>query len=204
MNTPIYDFVKRYADSSPIRLHMPGHKGRGPIGAEPLDITEVDGADSLYEASGIIAESEANASLLFGCPTFYSTEGSSLAIRAMLYLATLGRGKKVLAGRNAHKVFLSAAALLDLDVSWLYPLPGESYQACTILPEALEEAICREEPDVVYITSPDYLGHMVDVRSLAAVCHRHNVLLAVDNAHGAYLRFLTPSQHPMDLGADLC
>ena len=204
MNTPIYDFVKRYADSSPIRLHMPGHKGRGPIGAEPLDITEVDGADSLYEASGIIAESEANASLLFGCPTFYSTEGSSLAIRAMLYLATLGRGKKVLAGRNAHKVFLSAAALLDLDVSWLYPLPGESYQACTILPEALEEAICREEPDVVYITSPDYLGHMADVRSLAAVCHRHNVLLAVDNAHGAYLRFLTPSQHPMDLGADLC
>ncbi len=204
MNTPIYDFVKRYAASSPIRLHMPGHKGRGPLGAETLDITEVDGADSLYEASGIIAESEAHASLLFGCPTFYSTEGSSLAIRAMLYLATLGRGKKVLAGRNAHKVFLSAAALLDLDVSWLYPLPGESYQTCTILPEALEEAICREEPDVVYLTSPDYLGHRADVRSLAAVCHRHNVLLAIDNAHGAYLRFLTPSQHPMDLGADLC
>ena len=26
----------------------------------------------------------------------------------------------------------------------------------------------------------------------------------VDNAHGAYLKFLSPSQHPMDLGADLC
>ena len=26
----------------------------------------------------------------------------------------------------------------------------------------------------------------------------------MDNAHGAYLRFLTPSRHPLDLGADLC
>jgi arginine/lysine/ornithine decarboxylase len=30
------------------------------------------------------------------------------------------------------------------------------------------------------------------------------VLLLVDNAHGAYLKFLSPSRHPMDLGADLC
>ena len=30
------------------------------------------------------------------------------------------------------------------------------------------------------------------------------MLLAVDNAHGAYLKFLSPSRHPMDLGADLC
>lgn len=204
MNTPIYDFVRTFAASAPARLHMPGHKGRGPLGIEEMDITEVDGADSLYEASGIIAESEANACVLFGCPTFYSTEGSSLAIRAMLYLATLGHGRKVLAGRNAHKVFLSAAALLDLDVSWLYPLPGESYQACTVTAEALEEAICREQPDVVYITSPDYLGHVADIGTLAEVCHRHDVLLVVDNAHGAYLHFLTPSRHPMDLGADLC
>ena len=56
---------------------MPGHKGRAFIGAEHLDITEIAGADSLYEASGIIAESEKNASELFGCPTYYSTEGSS-------------------------------------------------------------------------------------------------------------------------------
>ena len=44
----------------------------------------------------------------------------------------------------------------------------------------------------------------MDVAALAAVCHRYGVLLAVDNAHGAYLRFLSPSRHPMDLGADLC
>ena len=68
---------------------MPGHKGQSFLGMEYLDITEIDGADSLYEASGIIARSEANASQLFGCKTFYSTEGSSQCIRAMLYLVQL-------------------------------------------------------------------------------------------------------------------
>ena len=45
---------------------------------------------------------------------------------------------------------------------------------------------------------------MADITMLAKVCHDHGTLLAVDNAHGAYLRFLSPSLHPMDLGADIC
>ena len=47
---------------------MPGHKGIGDHN-ECLDITEITGADSLYEASGIIAESEKNASALFDAHT---------------------------------------------------------------------------------------------------------------------------------------
>ena len=206
MNTPICDFVRRYADAQPLRLHMPGHKGQGPLGIEQLDITEISGADSLYEASGIIAESEANASVLFGCPTFYSTEGSSQCIRAMLHLATLGRSRRIAAARNVHKTFLSAAALLDLQVDWLYPDAEGSYLACHITGEILENhfASCTEIPAAVYVTSPDYLGNMLYIDQLAEVCHRHGVLLLVDNAHGAYLRFLPNSQFPMDLGADMC
>jgi len=211
MKTPICDFVRRYGESSPLRLHMPGHKGAGPLGAERLDITEIQGADSLYEAAGIIRESEENASALFGCPTFYSTEGSSQCIRAMLHLAALharqrGKTPRIAAARNVHKTFLSAAALLDLTVDWLYPAQGGSYLSCVIGPEMLEEYLsgAPEKPAAVYLTSPDYLGALADVAALSAVCHRHGVLLLVDNAHGAYLRFLEPSLHPMDLGADLC
>ena len=69
-------------------LHMPGHKGRPFLGPEPWDITEIPGADSLYEAEGILAESEANAASLFGAGrTLYSAEGSSQCIRAMVRLA---------------------------------------------------------------------------------------------------------------------
>ena len=89
MKTPIADFVRRYAESGSLRLHMPGHKGVDLLGTESIDITEIHGADSLYEAQGIIRESESLASELFVADTFYSTEGSSLSIRAMLYLASL-------------------------------------------------------------------------------------------------------------------
>lgn len=208
MNTPIFDFVRKYAESESLRLHMPGHKGRGPLGVEALDITEINGADSLWEASGIIRESERNASALFGCETLYSTEGSSLCIRAMLMLALLrarelGHAPRVAFGRNAHKVALTAAALLDIDPIWLYPRGG-SYLSCDIDTEAVEALFEGEEtPCAVYLTSPDYLGGVADVKALAEICHRHGALLLVDCAHGAYLRFLPESRHPIDLGADL-
>ena len=212
MTTPIRDFVKKYGDSGTLRLHMPGHKGTSLLGFEAYDITEVAGADSLYEADGIIRESERNASRLFGCPTYYSTEGSSQCIRAMLYLVTVDARSHsmerplILAGRNAHKTFLSAAALLDLDVEWLYPEGEMGYLSCDISPEQLEARLSDrpEKPVAVYLTSPDYLGNVADIEPLAGVCHKHGVLLVVDNAHGAYLKFLSPSRHPMDLGADLC
>jgi len=211
MDTPICDFAKQYADRDTLRLHMPGHKGIGGE-AERLDLTEIDGADVLYHSQGIIRASEENAASLFGtAKTVYSTEGSSLGIRAMLYLAMLygkqqGKSPKLLAGRNAHKTFMTGAALLDLEVQWLAPQEKESILSCKITPENLEEALASTEdkPIGVYLTNPDYLGNMIDIGSLAEVCHRHGVLLLVDNAHGAYLRFLPRSLHPMDLGADLC
>ena len=211
MDTPICDFVRGYAGDNALRLHMPGHKGSGFLGVEAFDITEIDGADSLYEAGGIIRQSEANASAVFGCETFYSTEGSSQCIRAMLYLAALdarrqGRRPRIAAARNVHKTFLSAAALLDLDVMWLYPGTRDSYLSCRLDAGEIDAYLsaAAEKPTAVYITSPDYLGNLADVGAISAVCHRYGVLLIVDNAHGAYLRFLQPSVHPIDLGADLC
>ena len=211
MTTPICDFVNRYAESDALRLHMPGHKGAPLLGCECRDITEIAGADSLFEASGIILESEQNASALFGAATFYSTEGSSLCIRAMLHLIvkkSAKRGEKTLifAGRNAHKAFLSAAALLDLDVEWIYPNDNASYLSCPIDAVSLDAMLknAARKPAAVYLTSPDYLGNRADVAAIAAVCHANGVYLLVDNAHGAYLKFLPQSQHPIDLGADLC
>ena len=212
MKTPIIDFVERYKDSHSLRFHMPGHKGKPHLGPEPWDMTEIAGADELYHPTGIIRVSEENAARLFGAGrTVYSTEGSSLCIRAMVYLALLnakaqGRKPVIFAGRNAHKTFLSACALLDADVRWLYPKDGNSLISCAIDGETLEKALIKEKenPAAVYITTPDYLGNLVDVKALAAVCHCHGVPLLVDNAHGAYLKFLPQGMHPLTLDADLC
>ena len=210
--TPICDFVNSYAESKTTRFHMPGHKGRALLGYEPFDITEVKGADALYEAEGIIADSEAIATELFGSGrTLFSTEGSSQCIRAMLYLCSTmeqsGEKPLIVAARNVHKAFVYAAALLDFQVEWLFP-EGDSRSLCSciISPEALEQTLSSlpRKQVAVYVTCPDYLGGLCDIKALAEVCHRHGTLLAVDNAHGAYLHFLKDSLHPLDLGADIC
>ena len=211
MSTPICDFVRWYTQSEPARFHMPGHKGVPVLGFEPYDITEIDGADELFTASGIIAESEAQAGALFGAHTIYSTGGSTLCIQTMLHLSaryavSKGEAPCILAGRNAHKAFINAAALLDIDICWLYPENNDSYISCPITAAQVKSALQNsgKKPVAVYLTSPDYLGNMLDIQAIAEVCHQAGVLLLVDNAHGAYLKFLPQSRHPIDLGADLC
>ncbi len=210
MKTPVCDFVRAYAEGKPVRMHMPGHKGRPLTGPEPLDLTEIGGADVLYRSRGIIRESEENAAALFGAArTVYSAEGSSLCIRAMLYLALLtarrkGLPARLLAGRNAHRALMTAAALLDLEMDWLLPASGEDLLSCTVTADILEEKLKSGAFMAVYLTSPDYLGRRTDLRAAAAVCRRHGVPLLVDNAHGAYLKFLPEDIHPITLGADAC
>ena len=212
MKTPIIDFVRAYAERDAVRFHMPGHKGKSYTGAEKYDITEISGADVLSSASGIIMESEKNAAELFSTLySFYSCEGSTLAIKAMLKLATDkdrkdGRAPRILAGRNAHKSFISACALIGIDVKWIYPAPLDHISVCNITPECVAKRLSEmvEAPSAVYVTSPDYLGNLVDICGIAKVCKEHGVPLLVDNAHGAYLNFLDTPLHPIALGAAMC
>lgn len=209
MKTPIYDFLKRYTDSEMLRCHMPGHKGKTLCGGfEKMfesDITEIDGADSLFESGGIIAESEKNMSDLYKtAATVYSAGGSTLCIQAMLAIMK-NENRKVFAARNVHRAFLNAAALLDIDVEWLMPEYSSGILSGEIHPEIIEEKLsaCRE-PSCVYITSPDYTGKTADIKAISEVCRQYGSRLLVDNAHGAHLAFFEKSVHPIALGADMC
>ena len=68
LQTPIHDFLVKNKQDSKIRCYMPGHKGY----EHPLDITEIEGADSLFESDpfsdnrGIIGQSERIASRVYG------------------------------------------------------------------------------------------------------------------------------------------
>lgn len=204
MIMPISSFLDEYASRKIIRAHMPGHKG---VSCGD-DITEIRGADSLYEADGIIKESEERTSELFGSyRTYYSCGGSTLCIQAMLMYLSRICGKRVLAARNCHRAFINAAALLDLEVDWLYPEYDNSFLSGVITADMVEKALNEKPADLVYITSPDYLGHITKLDEIAGVCHTHGTKLAVDNAHGAYLRFVLDNNipmHPLYHGADIC
>lgn len=195
MNTPIHDFLRDYAARLPVRCHMPGGKGRN----DPFDITEIDGADSLYESAGVIRESERNAAALFGAgDTLYSCGGSTLCIQGMLGTVRAVTDKRtVAAGRFSHRSLISACALLGFHVDWIYPdeLPGAA-----VSPEAVEAAIGADTA-AVFLNAVDYYGQTADIPAIAEVCRRRGVLLLADNAHGAYRVFT--GDHPITRGADM-
>ncbi len=209
MNTPVYDFLKKYSDSDFLRCHMPGHKGSALCGLAPelysLDITEINGADSLFEAEGIIAESEKNMSRLYKTKaTVFSAGGSTLCIQAMLYLMKK-ENRCVFAVRNVHRAFLNAAALLDMDVEWIMPDYSDSLLSGELSLSWVEKLLSEcKKTACVYVTSPDYTGKLADIKGLSEICHRYGARLLVDNAHGAHLAFFPQSLHPVALGADLC
>lgn len=193
MNTPIYNFVKQYNQSGVKRLHMPGHKGKGALGAEAFDITEILGADSLFEANGIISESEKNAAELF-CTgkTLYSCEGSTLVIKTVLALCKgFCKGNIVLAGANSHKSFIFACAELDLIPMFIETERKNGLYSSEITAAELEKALCScaEKPVCVYLTTPDYLGNMLELSELVKTAEKHGVFVVCDGAHGAYLNF---------------
>ncbi len=212
-NLPITDFLSHYAHSKPIRCHMPGHKGKPLAGfpalsaVHPYDITEIAGADSLFEADGILLEAEAQTAAVYGSGAVcFSAGGSTLCIQAML-AQMQAEGRTVIAARTVHRAFLNACVLLGLQVRWVFPENGSllsgSYPPEDFA-EALRRSVLQGERPCVYVTCPDYLGGMQDIAALSEVCKAYDAPLLVDNAHGAHLAFLPENRHPMALGADYC
>lgn len=213
VKTPVFDFVSEYASRGISRFHMPGHKGvETLLGIEKRDITEISGADYLFDANGIIGESESICSEIFGTgKTLYSTEGSSLSIKTTVTLLSMNRKDKsrrgtIIAPRNCHKAFINGCILADVSVKWVYPEKKSRSAAVSLftaeeIRSALENA---DNPCGVYITSPDYIGNISDISQIKEVCREFDVPLAVDNAHGAYLKFCEKDVHPITLGADIC
>lgn len=195
MNTPIHDFLRDYAARLPVRCHMPGGKGQN----DPFDITEIDGADSLFESAGIILESERNAAALFGAgDTLYSCGGSTLCIQGMLgAVRALTEKRTIAAARYSHRSLVSACALLGFRIRWIAP---KEFLGAAVSPEAVAAA-ADSDTAAVFLNAVDYYGGMADIPAIAEICHQRGVLLLADNAHGAYRVFT--GDHPIALGADM-
>ena len=205
-NTPIYSRLLRHKSFGRSSFHTPGHKCSDflPDNLFKLDCTELPDTDALYEANGIILETEKNLSALFGTKrTLISSGGCTLAIQTMLCLA-LKFGRKMLFSRNVHRSAVNAMALLGIDPVWVLPHSDTDLFTGRISPSDIETALdADKEITAVYLTSPDYYGELCDIGAIAEICHSHGAILMVDNAHGSHLAFGSKNLHPIHLGADM-
>ena len=124
-DTPLANAIGAHLYRKTASFHTPGHKGRAPVlkslSTLSADLTELPDTGSLYDGGDAIEAAEIQAARAFGASqTFFSGGGCTLCIQAMLLLGA-GAGGRVLMARNAHRSALHAAALLGLDVTWLWP-----------------------------------------------------------------------------------
>lgn len=172
-------------------LHMPGHKRRmAPAPGLPAawDLTEIDGADDLHDADGILAQAMQRTAALWGAKrSWYLVNGSTGGLLAALR-ALAPYGSEVLVARNCHKAVYHGIELGNLRAHWLLPQHDDAFGIYGSITPATVQAALQAHPHAacVVLTSPTYEGICSDVASIASLCHAHGVPLLVDEAHGAH------------------
>ena len=200
---PIINFLTSHADKKTVSFHMPGHKGSAIYRkygyAEFLDkmmdcdITEIIGADNLFQTEGILKAAQEEYAGLYGVKRAYMlVNGTSGGVIAAI-MASVPKGGKLVMARNSHKAIYNALLLADIQPVYAYPEMIEEYG---ISGEITADEITRcldENPDAsaVILPSPNYYGICSDIRKIAEIVHARGKILIVDQAHGAHLKFFS-------------
>ncbi|MDD4565754.1 MAG: aminotransferase class V-fold PLP-dependent enzyme [Eubacteriales bacterium] len=216
ISTSIYDFITNYLEKDTVSFHMPGHKGSKfyqRFGYHDFldrimefDITEIPGADNLFQAESVIKGVQEQYAKLYGCKRSYivinGTSGGNIAA----ILASVNKGKQLLMARNNHKSVFNALSLGGIRPVYVYPEMIEEYGLSGSISPLEIERLIIENPDVqaIMLTSPNYYGVCSDIETIADIAHKYKKVLIIDEAHGAHLHFsefLPPSA--IRSGADI-
>ncbi|WP_338096061.1 aminotransferase class I/II-fold pyridoxal phosphate-dependent enzyme [Methanorbis rubei] len=200
-NLPILNFLLDHAEKQTVSFHMPGHKGSAiyqRFGFEPFlqkimdcDITEIPGADNLFQTEGILKTAQKNYANLYGVKRSYLLiNGTSGGVIAAI-MASVPKGKKLIMARNSHKAIFNALVLADIQPVYAYPEIIHEYGISGEITAHEIERCIRENPEAeaVILPSPNYYGICSDIRAIADVVYSHGKILIIDQAHGAHLKF---------------
>ncbi len=205
MKEPIVQMLQNQKDRC--SFHMPGHHGFAPGGmwqeVYALDTTEVMNTDHLYEPKGGILQGQrlmAKAAKAAG--TLLLTGGSTAGILAMI-LYTLRPGKKIILPRGAHHSVIHGCILAGAEPVYVYPRRTcDNYYYYT---QEDYVSVMKECPKAkgVFITRPDYYGHMINLDEIILLAKKQGQLVLVDEAHGAHLNWQEPIKGASANGADI-
>ena len=215
MKNSTLDFLLQHAAEDPVSFHMPGHKGSQlyrRFGYNDFlenfmdcDITEIPGADNLFQTEGILQATRERYGKLYEVEHSYMLiNGTSGGIIAGI-LASVEEGGTLIMARNCHKSVFNALTLGGIQPAYIYPELLEEYGISgEVTPQEVERAITENpEASAIILPSPNYYGICSDIRAIAEVAHRHGKILIVDQAHGAHLKWLGGPECAESAGADI-
>ena len=226
LKLPIIDMLLNYKRTLPLSFHVPGHRNGQLINKikpklsdksfdihlnalETLmefDVTELSITDDLHDPQGAIGEAQRLAASLYGVKHTFFLVGGSTAGNIAAILATCEPNDYVIVQRNVHKSVINGCKLAGVNVVFVNPSIDKQSQYSTIPElEVLKRAIQKyPQAKAVFLTSPNYYGVSANLSEYASFIHRKNMLLIVDEAHGAHYSFHPQlPQSALRYGADI-
>lgn len=167
----IYRILLENSVKPHLSFHTPGHK------EGCWDITELSFSDNLSSPQGCILEAEREIAEIVGAAkSFILTDGSTCGVLSMLYAAKILGVKTVALPMSGHKSAFNGCKLLGLT-----PILYQNEPPMSAFTNIFD---CT---DCIFVVSPDYYGHIPDLRWLREYCREKGKLLLIDGAHGGHL-----------------
>ena len=206
MDRPIYNALKNLSNYP---FHMPGHKRNKKFLNDfydfiNLDFTEIDETDNMHKPEGIIKNSKEIISKTFGAEeSYFLVNGSSCGIIASI-MACLSPNEHILVARNCHISVYNGIILSGALPIYIYPTIKYNIP-CGIDIENIKKAIEKYKNIKAFIlTSPTYEGFVCDIEKISNFLHKNNIILIVDEAHGAHFNFSNNfPKSALQCGADI-
>lgn len=199
--TPLFDTVTDLIGTNPAYFKVPGHRLDRGISARwtdlvgtgifAYDVTETPLTDDLHRPEGAISEAQRLLSALYGADqSFFLVNGSTCGNEAMILSAAL-EGEKIMVARNAHKSAMTGLILSGAEPVYVMPeVLGQWGIQGEITAAAVREGFERAPGcKALFLVSPSYYGICSDLEAIADICHAHDALLLVDEAHGGHVYF---------------
>lgn len=200
-NTPLLDAITKFQEKEPAYFRIPAHRFERGINSRfteavgekifRYDLSEAEGLDDLHHATGPIKEAEQLAADLWKArKSFFLVNGTTCGNEAMM-LSAVKPGEKVMVMRNMHKSILMGLILSGAVPCFINPEYAPDWKLwCSVRPETIEKGF-QAHPDckAVFLVSPNYYGITSNLQAIAEICHKHDAILAIDEAHGSHLYF---------------
>lgn len=195
----IINEISEIVNKEVISFHMPGHK-KGKIYEKlgytnvlenlyKMDTTEIIGTDNLHSPEGIIKASQENTAKVFKSDyTYYLVNGSSCGIQSAI-MSVCNPKSKIIVNRDCHQSVINGCILGDVDIEYI---PCEISKDTNILKgvnviNVIDIIDKNLDAKAILLTYPTYYGVTYDLEYICNYAHSKNMVVIVDEAHGAHL-----------------
>ncbi|WP_028856596.1 aminotransferase class I/II-fold pyridoxal phosphate-dependent enzyme [Psychrilyobacter atlanticus] len=212
--TPLFDALKNYHKTEIVSFDVPGHKKRFQnefsdyIGHKiiELDTNSMKELDILNNPTGVIREAHQLMAQAYSADeAFFLVNGTTSGIQTMV-MSACNPGDKIILPRNVHKSAINALILSGATPVYIDPEVDETLGiSLGVSIEKIKEAVIKD-PDIkaVFIINPTYYGAVSDLEEIIKFCHKKEIVVLVDEAHGAHFPFHDNfPKNAMALGADM-